>query len=144
MEATKHFFQQFLQFINTADENLAQQLISPVAKFYVPGQPEPLRGPQGYLMIIAMMRSGFPDIQWAIEDMITENNKVAVRFKMTGTHQGTFFGLPASEKPIVVQAMNFYRLADDQIIEEFGQPDMFGLLTQIGASEAFHFHRKPH
>jgi hypothetical protein len=24
-------------------------------------------------------------------------------------------------------------LADDQIIEEFGQPDMLGLLTQIGA-----------
>ena len=130
---TTEFFNQFLQFINTADENLAQQLISPVAKFYVPGQPEPLQGPQGYLMIIAMMRSGFPDIQWAIEDMITENDKVAVRFIMRGKHQGTFFGVPATEKPIVVQAMNFYRLADDQIIEEFGQPDMLGLLTQIGA-----------
>jgi hypothetical protein len=59
METTKEFFKQFLQFINTADENLAQQLISPVARFYVPGQPEPLQGPKGYLMIIAMMRGGF-------------------------------------------------------------------------------------
>ena len=133
MEKTTAFFKQFVQFINTADENLAQQLISPVAKFYVPGQPEPLQGPKGYLMIIAMMRSGFPDIQWTIEDMITENDKVAVRFTMRGTHQGTFFGVPATGKTIVVQAMNFYRLADDQIIEEFGQPDMLGLLTQIGA-----------
>jgi steroid delta-isomerase-like uncharacterized protein len=133
VETTTEFFKQFLQFINTADENLAQQLISPVAKFYVPGHPEPLQGPQGYLMIIAMMRSGFPDIQWAIQDMITENDKVAVRFIMRGKHQGTFFGVPATEKQIVVQAMNFYRLADDQIIEEFGQPDMLGLLTQIGA-----------
>ena len=133
METTTAFFKQFVQFINTADENLAQQLISPVAKFYVPGQPEPLTGPKGYLMIIAMMRSGFPDIQWTIEDMIKENEKVAVRFTMRGTHQGTFFGVPATNKPIVVQAMNFYRLADGQIIEEFGQPDMLGLLTQIGA-----------
>src|SRR4030095_5120529 len=133
MEKTTAFFTQFVQFINTADEDLAQQLISPIAKFYVPGQPEPLQGPKGYLMIIAMMRSGFPDIQWTIEDMITENDKVAVRFTMRGTHQGTFFGVPASEKTIAVQAMNFYRLADDQIIEEFGQPDMFGLLTQIAA-----------
>eukprot|EP01035_Chromulina_nebulosa_P056583 gene56583-77539_t len=123
MEKTTAFFKQFVQFINTADENLAQQLISPVAKFYVPGQPEPLAGPKGYLMIIAMMRSGFPDIQWTIEEMITENDKVAVRFTMSGTHQGTFFGVPATDKTIVVQAMNFYRLADDQIIEEFGQPD---------------------
>ena len=133
METTTEFFKQFLQFINTADENLAQQLISPVAKFYVPGQPEPLQGPKGYLMIIAMMRSGFPDIQWAIEDMVTENEKVAVRFTMRGTHKGAFFGVPATGKTIMVQAVNFYRLASDQIIEEYGQPDMFGLLTQIGA-----------
>ena len=133
METTTAFFKQFVQFINTADENLAQQLISPVAKFYVPGQPEPLQGPKGYLTIIAMMRSGFPDIQWTVEDMISENNKVAVRFIMRGTHQGEFFGVPPTGKPIAVQAMNFYRLADDQIIEEFGQPDMLGLLTQIGA-----------
>ena len=133
METTTVFFKQFLQFINTADENLAQQLISPVAKFYVPGQSEPLQGPKGYLMTIAMMRGGFPDIQWTIEDMITENNKVAVRFTLRGTHKGVFFGVPATEKSVVVQAMNFYRLADNQIIEEFGQPDMLGLLTQIGA-----------
>ena len=136
MVTTTEFFKQFVKFINTADENLAQQLISRVAKFYVPGQAEPLQGPKGYLMIIAMMRSGFPDIQWTIEDMITENDKVAVRFTMRGTHQGTFFGVPATERPIVVQAMNFYRLVDDQIIEEFGQPDMLGLLTQIGAVPA--------
>jgi len=133
MEKTTAFFKQFLEFINTADENLAQQLISPVARFYVPGQPQPHQGPKGYLTIIAMMRSGFPDIQWTIEDMIKENDKVAVRFTMRGTHQGAFFNVPPTNKEIVIQAMNFYRLADDQIIEEFGQPDMLGLLTQIGA-----------
>ena len=133
MEITKGFFKQFLQFINTADENLAQQLISPIAKFYVPGQREPLLGPKGYLIIIAMMRKGFPDIKWTIEDMVTENEKVAVRFIMKGTHQGEFFGMPATEKPILVQAMNFYLLAGNQIIEEYGQPDMLGLLMQIGA-----------
>ena len=133
VEPTKTFCKQFVQYINKADEKLAQQMIIQSAKIHVPGQPEPLQGPKGYLMIIAMMRGGFPNIQWTIEDMITENDKVAVRFTMRGTHQGTFFGVPATEKTIVVQAMNFYRLADDQIIEEIGQPDMLGLLTQIGA-----------
>ena len=133
METATDFFKQFVQFINTADENLAQQLISPVAKFSVPGQSEPLQGPKGYLMIIAMMRSGFPDIQWTLEEMIAEDDRVAARFIMRGTHQGEFLGVPATGKVIAVQAMNFYRLAGDQIIEEFGQPDMLGLLTQIGA-----------
>ena len=52
---------------------------------------------------------------------------------MKGAHQGTFFGVPATGKPISVQAINVYRLSGDQIIEEYGQPDMLGLLTQIGA-----------
>jgi steroid delta-isomerase-like uncharacterized protein len=133
METRKDFFKQFIQFINTADENLAQQLISPVAKFHVPGQPEPLQGPKGYLMIISMMRGGFPDIQWTLEDMITEGDKVAARFTMRGTHNGEFFGVPATGKVIVVQAINFYCLVNEQIIEEYGQPDMLGLLRQIGA-----------
>ena len=49
-------------------------------------------------MIIAMMRSGFSNIQWTIEDMITENDKVAVRFTMRGTHQGTFFGVTTTDR----------------------------------------------
>ena len=133
MEAHKKNFKQFIQFINSADENLAQQLISPEAKFHVPGQPEPLQGPKGYLMIISMMRSGFPDIQWTLEDLIREGDKVAARFTMRGTHNGEFFGVPTTGKVIAVQAVNFYSLANEQIIEEYGQPEMLGLLRQIGA-----------
>jgi steroid delta-isomerase-like uncharacterized protein len=133
MQTHKDFFKQFVQFINTADENLAQQLISPAAKFHAPGQPEPVQGPKGYLMIISMMRSGFPDIQWTLEDMITEGDKVAARFTMRGTHNGEFFDVPATGKVIRIQAINFYRLVNEQIIEEYGQPDMLELLRQIGA-----------
>jgi len=136
MATTTDFLKQFLQFINTADENLAQELISPLAKFYVPGQNVPLQGPQGYLMIIGMMRGGFPDIQWSLEETIMEGDRVAVRFIMRGTHNGNFMGVPASGKSIKVQAMNFYKLEGGQIIEEYGQPDMLGLLQQIGAVTA--------
>ncbi|HJY12494.1 MAG TPA: ester cyclase [Flavobacterium sp.] len=129
----KNFFKQFVEFINTADENLAQQLISPTAKFYVPGQVEPLIGPAGYLATIWMMREGFPDIQWYLEEIISENDKSAIRFTMTGTHKGTFFGVPPTGNSIKIQATNFYRLINNQIIEEYGQPDLLALLQQIGA-----------
>ena len=124
----------FVEFINSANEQLAQELISKDARFYVPGQPEPMQGPNGYLTIIGMMRSGFPDIQWSLEDKVVEDNKVAARFIMTGTHNGTFFGVPPTGKAIKVQAINFYRFSNGQIVEEYGQPDMLGLLQQIGAA----------
>jgi len=65
--------------------------------------------------------------------MIAEGEKVAARFTMRGTHQGTFFGVPATGKKIAVSAMNFYRLSGGQFVEERGQPDLLGLLQQIGA-----------
>ena len=132
-ENNKDIMNRFVQFINTADEKLATELVSTDAIFYVPGSPEPMRGPSGYLAIIGMMRGGFPDIQWTLEEMIAEGEKVAARFTMRGTHQGTFFGVPATGKKIAVSAMNFYRLSGGQFVEERGQPDLLGLLQQIGA-----------
>jgi len=124
----------FTEFINTASEKLAVELISPDAVFHVPGRPEPMRGPAGYLAIIGMMREGFRDIPWTLEETIAEGDKVAARFTMRGTHQGTFFGVPPTARKIVVQAMNFYRLTGGQFVEERGQPDLLGLLQQIGAA----------
>ena len=135
-ETNKIVMSRFLEFINTASESLAQELISPDAIFHVPGSPEPMRGPAGYLAIIGMMRAGFPDIQWTLEEMVAEGDKVAARFTMRGTHRGTFFSVAPTGKAIAVQAINIYRLSGGQFVEEHGQPDMLGLLQQIGAVPA--------
>ena len=132
-ESNKILLNRFRDFINTANPNIANELISADASFYVPGRPDPLKGPAGYLEIIAMMRGGFPDIQWTIEELISEGNSVAARFTMRGTHRGNFFGVPATGNKITAQALNIYHLSGGQIIEEYGQPDMLGLMQQIGA-----------
>jgi len=132
-EQNKLYMLKFTEFINTASEKLAEELVAVEAIFHVPGHLEPLRGPQGYLSIIGMMRNGFPDIQWTLEELIAEQDKVAARFTMRGTHDGMFFGVPPSGKKISVQAMNFYRFSDGKIVDERGQPDLLGLLQQIGA-----------
>ena len=92
-----------------------------------------MRGPAGYLAIIGMMRGGFPDIQWTLEETIAEGDKVAARFTMRGTHKGAFYGVPPTGKKIEVKAMNIYRFSNGEILEEHGQPDLLGLLQQIGA-----------
>ena len=117
IEANKRVMKQFLVFINTASEALATEL----------------QGPSGYLALIGMMRGGFPDIQWTLEETIAEGDKIAARFTMRGTHQGTFLGVPPTGRKIEVKAMNFYRLSGGQFVEEHGQPDLLGVLQQIGA-----------
>ncbi|HTJ53605.1 MAG TPA: ester cyclase [Cyclobacteriaceae bacterium] len=130
-DKNKIIMNRFVEFINTANEAMAKELIRSDAKFHVPGRPEPMLGPEGYLAIIGMMRSGFPDIQWTLEETIAEGDKVAARFTMRGTHQGPFFGVPPTGRPIAIHAMNFYRLSNGQFVEEYGMPDMMGLMQQI-------------
>lgn len=125
--------QRFVSFINTADETLGHDIVAHDAVFHVPGRQEPAIGPAGYLDVIAMMRGGFPDIQWTLEETIAEGDSVAARFTMRGTHQNVFFGVPATGRPIEVQALNIYRFRDNKIIEEHGLPDLLGLMMQIGA-----------
>lgn len=132
-EQNKQVMQKFTNFINTASPALADELIDPEAIFHVPGRPEPLRGPDGYLDIIAMMRGGFPDIQWTLDELICEESKVAARFIMRGTHQGDFMGVAPTGNTIAVQALNIYHLSDGKIVKEYGQPDMMSLMHQIGA-----------
>jgi len=60
-------------------------------------------------------------------------NCLTARFTMRGTHDGTFYGVPATGKKIEVRAMNFYRLRGGQFVEEYGRPDLLEILQQIGA-----------
>jgi predicted ester cyclase len=93
-ETNKLTMHRFTEFINTASEQMAAELISPIAIFHVPGRDEPMMGPSSYLSVIAMMRAGFPDIQWTLEELIAEGDKIAARFTMRGTHQGAFSAFP--------------------------------------------------
>ena len=120
------------EFINTASPALAAELIAPSAVFHAPGM-APLRGPEGYLGLLGMLRGGFPDVQWTLEDVVADGDKVAARFTMRGTHTGVFMGVPPSGRPFTATSLGIYRIADGQIVEEHGLPDMMGIMVQIGA-----------
>src|SRR5580704_18758764 len=66
--------------------------------------PLPGQGPgvEGLKDVLRMMRAGFPDIHWTIEEQIEEGDKVVTRFTWTGTHGGNFMGVPASGRKVSV------------------------------------------
>jgi steroid delta-isomerase-like uncharacterized protein len=127
------YLNRFIEFINSGDAKIGQEVISDSAAFHVPFSPEPLKGLEGYLQILGMMRGAFPDINWTLQETICEGDKIVARFETRGTHQGPFMGVPASGKEIRMTAINIYRFENGKIVEERGQPDMFGLMVQIGA-----------
>jgi steroid delta-isomerase-like uncharacterized protein len=132
MFETNDFILRFTSFINSGDPVQAQALVAPKATFHAPGLLEPLRGPEGYLQLLAMLRSAFSDVRWKLEETISEGDRIAARFTMTGTNDGPYMGAPPTGKSFTATSMAFYKLANGQIVEERGLPDMLSIAQQIG------------
>lgn len=133
IERNKEIMRNFEIMINTADESIAERLIDSSASFYTPASPEPLYGGRGYLSVVHWMRKGFSDVQWHITDMVAGKDKVAVKWELTGTHDGEFLGVKPTNKKISVCVMNFYYLNDDgKITNDIAAEGMIGILKPLG------------
>lgn len=136
IERNKTLIKKFETMINTADENLAEELISKTASFYTPASSEPLYGGKGYLSVVHWMRTGFSDVQWNIKDMIADVDKVAVQWILTGTHDGKFLGVAPSGVKIKTTVMNFYYFDNEgKIINDVAAEGMIGILRPLGLSK---------
>lgn len=77
--------------------------------------------------------SAFPDLHHDILDIVTEGDRVAVRYNIIGTHKGELEGIPPTGKEVSFGAMDFITLLDGKIAEEWEVADTMGLMQQIGA-----------
>lgn len=55
------------------------------------------------------------------------------QFVFRGTHQGDYFGIPATGKQVIVSNIHIMRFVDGKIVEHWGNGDDLGLLQQLGA-----------
>ena len=133
-ERNIELMKRFETMINTADEKLANELVASDAPFFTPASPEPLYGGKGYLSVVYWMRKGFSDVQWHIKDMIASEDKVAIHWNLTGTHDGDFLGVKATGNKISVSVMNFYYINEKgQVTNDVAAEGMIGILRGIGA-----------
>jgi len=89
------------------------------------------RGVQGIKDVVAQHRRSFPDWNEKVEDIVAEGNKVVIRFTSTGTQQGEFAGIAPTGKKVTIREVAIFRLADGKIVEQWGMPDIHGLLEQL-------------
>lgn len=100
----------------------------------LPGLPEPLYGRETWKLGVQSMFDGFPDLRVDIEDIFGADDKVAVRLRFHGTHDGPFQGVPPTHRPVSFTSIEIYRLEGDKIAEEWVSPDMTTLMRQITGS----------
>ena len=91
---------------------------------------------EGLAEHIRQMEGAFPNYQLTADDMIAEQDKVAVRFHLRAVHRGLLMGISATGREVLVEGIIIYRLANGRIAEHWLQVDMPGLLQQLGAVPA--------
>jgi uncharacterized protein (TIGR02246 family) len=78
----------------------------------------------------------FPDLVFTTEDLIVDDNRVALLCRITGSHAGEFFGMQPTGRRIEVAGAFIYRLEQGLIAHERRILDFTGLLVQVGVLRA--------
>jgi len=81
---------------------------------------------------IKELRDAFPNLEWKVEDMIAEGDKVVVRVMHRAKHQGEFMGIKPTGKQVVYGGIVIFRIKDGKIAEEWVYSDYLGLMQQLG------------
>ena len=76
--------------------------------------------------------SAFPDVRCTVDDVITQDNRVAVRLTFQGTHKGKFRDWSPTSRPFRFSQMAFARVEEGRIAELWEDYDELGLWQQLG------------
>jgi len=81
------------------------------------------------------LRNSFSDLQLQVHEnigVLVENDMVALRTIITGTHTGDYAGVTATGRQIQTSASHFFRVRDDQLVEQWQVLDTYRILVKIG------------
>lgn len=96
-----------------------------------------LEGREQIERIYRVWFTAFPDLVFANEDLIVDDQRIALLCRVAGTHGGEFFGVPPTGRRIEIPAVFVYRLDDDGLIaHERRILDFTGVLIQVGVLRA--------
>ena len=90
-------------------------------------------GRDGLKQAIERVSQGLSDARMTIDDVVAQDDKVAVRLTSSATQTGPFMGLPPSGKRYEIGEIHWFRLRDGRICEHWHQADFLGMLRQLGA-----------
>lgn len=77
----------------------------------------------------------FPDLTLTPRAILAEDDTVAARWLVVGTHEGEFNGIEPTGEKIEFQAMGMFQVEDEQLTEVWLEADQLGLMQQLGVVE---------
>ncbi|MBL8929013.1 MAG: ester cyclase [Kineosporiaceae bacterium] len=98
--------------------------------------PEPIVGKAAVREFYAQITEAFPDARVSIEAVYVDGDHLTMRFRFSGTHVGTFLGVPGTGRPFDIPGITVLRFGETRCVERWSVADFLGLLMQVGAAGA--------
>jgi steroid delta-isomerase-like uncharacterized protein len=115
---------------NQGNVDLLNELLA--SDFIIHAPQAEINGREGAKQYLAMLRGGFPDILFTIEDQFADGDRVMTRWTARGTHKGAFQGIPPTGKQVRLAGTDIDRIANGKVVECWTSTDDLGLLQQLG------------
>jgi steroid delta-isomerase-like uncharacterized protein len=134
LEANKDVARRFIDEVFGGDKRAVDEL---VAEDFVPHSWGPMPpGRDSLKQAIDRVYGGLSDHRMTIDDLIAEDDRVAVRLRSHARHTGTFMGIPATGREYEITETHVLRIRDGQVVEHWRDADMLGLMQQLGVLPA--------
>jgi steroid delta-isomerase-like uncharacterized protein len=88
-------------------------------------------GLQGLKDRVRMLREGVAP-RFTIEDVISDGDKLVVRWTSHGHHVAEFLGIPATGKTYSIAGIDIFALRDGKLAEHWHVVDQLSMMQQIG------------
>jgi len=126
-ELVRHYFDGWA---NRGNPAVADALIA--TNVVLRNPPAVIHSLTDYKQGMTAFHTAFPDLQFTIEDEISEGNKIAIRWTLRATHLGEYQGHAPTGKTIAVTGISIFQIANGKIQAIAVNMDRLGQFQQLG------------
>lgn len=105
----------FEEGINGGDPTFVREFVTDDVVGHGFGGDRELHGPEELEAFFAEYFAAFPEVRYDIEELVADDGRVATRFGVTGTHEGSFVGIEATGNEIDVPGMTTHRIDEGRV-----------------------------
>ena len=109
-----------------------RETVAPNVVWYMPSRTISVRSAEELIEAGKMVRKGFPDITFSIEEIFATGDRVIFRYLEKGTHLGEYAGIPATGNKYEISGIDIWRFENGKVVEVRSDNDMLGLMQQLG------------
>jgi steroid delta-isomerase-like uncharacterized protein len=74
------------------------------------------------------------DVKVTVTDLVAEDDRVVVYWRIEGIHKGTIFGVPGTGKAFTGNSISTITFQDGKVVRYTVLPDRLGIIEQLGGT----------